>query len=91
MFNVTGNFQNGVYSSGMVNGYQAKMLQEEQDVGKVIRTAEVLIKAGYNPYSDGVLKIFKEAGVSLEDIDDFNLKRIVRKVEQIWESKNNGI
>ena len=94
MFDITSNFQYGVYHpnySDKVNGFQTMAMQEQQDVDKVIAAAENLIKAGYNPYLAGnETKMFQEAGVDRADLSNFNLKRIARKVREIWESRNNG-
>ena len=93
MFNVTGNFQYGAYHadySNKVNGFQTMVMQEQQDADRVIECFLEAIAAGYNPTSPIVQKaVFEKAGVDINDLDDFNKRRIEKKVNEVWESKQN--
>jgi hypothetical protein len=95
MFNITGNFQHGVYHANYpnkINGFQTMTMQREADADRVIECFMQAIAAGYIPTSPIVQKaVFEKAGVDINDLDDFNIKRIEKKVNEIWESKNNGI
>jgi hypothetical protein len=94
MFHITGNFQRGVYdaSSNKINGFQVMSAQFSSDADKLIKAFEAAIKAGYNPNDNYVqIMVFNAAKVNINDLDDFNIKRVKRKVEKIWESKQNGL
>ena len=93
MFDVTGNFQHGVYHAdcfNKVNGFQAMVMQEQEDADRVIECFIQAIAAGYIPTSPMIQKaVFEKAGVDINDLDDFNRRRIEKKVNEIWESKQN--
>jgi hypothetical protein len=94
MFNVTGNFQLGAYNASYpnkVNGFQAMTMQQQQDADILIACFEEAIAAGLNPTQAQVQnQIFNACNIDPEDLDDFNLRRIEKKVQEIWESRNNG-
>ena len=93
MFDVTGNFQYGVYHTdyfNKVNGFQAMIMQSQQDADRVITCFTEAIAAGYDPTLVTVQNaVFKKAGVDINNLDDFNRRRIEKKVNEIWESKQN--
>ena len=93
MFDVTGNLQQGVYHADCFNkvkGFQAMVMQEQEDADRVIECFIQAIAAGYIPTSPMVQKaVFEKAGVDINDLDDFNRRRIEKKVNEIWESKQN--
>ena len=93
MFDVTGNFQYGTYHAdypNKVNGFQTMVIQEQEDADRVIEFFEKAIAAGYNPNDIHIqYMIFKKAKVDINDLDDFNKKRIEKRVNEIWESRNN--
>ena len=95
MFNVTGNFQYGTYHAdypNKINGFQTMVTQQDMDAQRVIDCFEAAIAAGYNPNDGYVLSmVLNRAKVSINDLDEFNLKRIRKRVQEIWERKNNGV
>lgn len=94
MFDVIGNFQYGAYHAEYpkhTNGFQAMVMQEQEDADRVIECFIQAIAAGYIPTSPIVQKaVFEKAGVDINDLDEFNKKRIEKKVNEVWESKQNG-
>lgn len=94
MFNITGNFQLGACHASnpnKVNGFQAMIMQQQQDADILIACFEEAIAAGLNPTQAQVQdQIFKACNIDPEDLDDFNLRRIEKKVQELWESRNNG-
>ena len=94
MFNVTGNFQLGAYHAdypNKINGFQTMIMQQQQDIDILIACFEEAIAAGLNPTQAQVQEqIFKACSIDLKDLDEFNLRRIEKKVQEIWESRNNG-
>lgn len=94
MFDVTGNFKYGAYHPdcySKVNGFQAMVMQEQEDADRVIECFLQAIAAGYIPTSPIVQRaVFEKAGVDINDLDDFNKRRIEKKVNEVWESKQNG-
>ena len=94
MFNITGNFQLGAYHASnpnKVNGFQAMVMQQQQDADILIACFEEAIAAGLNPTQAQVQnQIFNACNIDPEDLDDFNFRRVEKKVQEMWESRNNG-
>lgn len=89
MFNVTGDFSKGIYSTqtGKVNGFQGMVMQTEEEFNKIVECFEALIAAGYNPANEAIQKTaFSMAGVDPTNVTVFNKKRLERKVNEIWET-----
>ena len=94
MFNVTGNFQYGAYHASnpsKVNGFQTMVMQADLDADRLIACFEAAIAAGLNPTLESVqLQVFNATNVDPTDLDDFNRRRVEKRVQEIWESRNNG-
>ena len=77
---------------GMLNGFNAMIMQSQQDTDKVIRELEVAVEAGYNP-NIAFSQVLERCGVrerDLTDLTDFDRQRLKRKVEQISKHKSLG-
>lgn len=74
---------------GMLNGFNAMIMQSQQDTDKVIRELEVAVEAGYNP-NIAFSQVLERCGVRERDLTDFDRQRLKRKVEQISKHKSLG-
>ena len=84
MFNITGDFSQGAYMNGQLNGFQTMVMQRQQDIDNVIRDFEVAVAAGYNPnLVQG--EIFAKYGIS--HLTAAESERITRAVEKAYHSK----
>ena len=94
MFDVTGNFKYGVYHPecyNKINGFQTMVTQADLDADRLIACFDTAIAAGLNPTLESVqLQIFNETSVDPADLDDFNRRRVEKRVQEIWESRQNG-
>ena len=94
MFKVTGNFEYGAYHADFpnkVNGFQAMVMQADLEADILIACFEEAIKAGLNPTLESVqMQVFNAANIDPADLDDFNRRRVEKRVQEIWESRNNG-
>ena len=87
MFNVGIDITN---NSGKLNGFNAMIMQSQQDTDKVIRELEVAIEAGYN-LNVAFSQALDKCGVQEKNLTDFDKQRLRRKVEQISKYKSLGI
>lgn len=74
---------------GMLNGFNAMIMQSQQDTDKVIRELEVAVEAGYNP-NIAFSQVLERCEVRERDLTDFDRQRLKRKVEQISKHKSLG-
>jgi hypothetical protein len=66
------------------------VMQSQQDADRVITCFTEAIAAGYDPTLVTVQNaVFNKAGVDILTLDDYDIKRIENKVQEVWESKNN--
>ena len=87
MFNITGDFSQGAYSNGGLNGFSAMVMQREQDIQNVIHDFEKAIAAGYNP-NEVRDTILKQNGITR--LTAAESARITRKVEEIYQSRRSN-
>ena len=84
MFNITGNFSQGAYLNGELNGFSAMTMQRGQDIENVIADFENAIAAGYNP-NEVQETILKQNGIT--HLTAAESAYITRKVEKIYQAK----
>ena len=84
MFKVTGDFSQGAFYEHKVNGFQAMMMQREQDIEYVIQDFEKAIELGYNP-NDVKDIILQNHGITR--LTAAESERVTRAVENIYRSK----
>ena len=86
MFNVTGNFSQGVYNQGKVNGFQTMVMQREMDIENIIYDCEQAILAGLNVYMmmDAILMKNGVSNLTAKESD-----RIAKRIEEIYRSKES--
>lgn len=88
MFKITGDFSNGAYSGGKINGFQVMAMQSQEYTDKLIAQFEKAIAAGYNPntVSDDV---FNKVGCRESDLTEFDKNRLKKKVEALWKAHHS--
>lgn len=86
MFNITGDFSQGAYMNGQLNGFQTMTMQRQQDIDNIISDFEKAIAAGYNPNLVQA-EIFARNGIT--HLTDAEFERIVRRVEEIYQSRRS--
>ena len=86
MFKITGDFRQGVYNHGQLNGFQAMIMQREMDIDNVISDCEQAISAGLNVYMmlDAILI---KNGVS--NLTAKENERISKRITEIYRSKES--
>ena len=86
MFNVTGDFSQGAYMSGRLNGFQAMAMQRQQDIDNVISDFENAIAAGYNP---NLVQAEILARYGITHLTAAESEKITRRVEEIYQSRRS--
>lgn len=84
MFNITGDFSQGAYLNGGLNGFSAMVMQRQQDIDNIIADFEKAIAAGYNP-NEVRDTILKQNGITR--LTAAESAHITRKVEEIYQAK----
>ena len=84
MFKVTGDFSQGAFYDHKANGFQAMVMQRQQDIDDVIKDFERAIAAGYNPNEVKDI-ILQNHGITR--LTAAETERITRAVENIYRSK----
>ena len=86
MFKITGDFSQGAYNHGQLNGFQAMIMQREMDIDNVICDCEQAISAGLNVYMmlDAILI---KNGVS--NLTAKENERISKRITEIYRSKES--
>ena len=87
MFNITGDFSQGAYLNGGLNGFSAMVMQREQDIENIISDFEKAIAAGYNP-NQVRDEILRNNGIT--HLTAAESARITRKVEEIYQSRRSN-
>lgn len=67
------------------NGFMNQIMQSDQDTNKIIKTCEELIIAGYNP-NIVIEQACHKCGIRVNSLTDLDKQRIVKKVEEIYQS-----
>lgn len=87
MFNITGDFSQGAYMNGQLNGFQAMVMQRQQDIDNIIADFEKAIAAGYNP---NLVQAEILARHGITHLTAAESEKITRKVEEIYQSRRSN-
>lgn len=88
MFAIGGiNFANGVYHNGMINGAEVMIMQSAENADNVINDFEKAFSAGMDP-NNVVNQIMRERHLSSSDFTEFDMVRMKRKIEAIYNAEN---
>jgi hypothetical protein len=84
------NFANGVYGNcGKINGLEVMAMESSEAADKVINDFAEIIKVELSPYA-ALDQAFERNNISEDDLTDFDLQRINRKVNAIYKSATGG-
>ena len=84
------NFANGVYgNNGRVNGFEVMTMESAEAADKVIDDFAEIIKVELSPYA-ALDQAYERNNITENDLTDFDLQRVKRKVEAIYKSAAEG-
>lgn len=89
MFNIDGNFANGVITDSKVNGYKVMLAERERKVENFIIEFESAVAAGYSPNNVDLQNIIeKNNNIRLSDLTAFERERMKRRIERAKNKRN---
>lgn len=76
------------YPNGYLNGIDTMIMQSDEAANKVIAAFEDAISKGFHP-EIVEQDIYRQTGVDPADFTEYDKEKILKRVNEIWESHNN--
>ena len=90
MYSIGGiNFGNGVYHNGMINGAEVHIMQSSENADNVIESFEKAFRAGMDP-NQVINQVLQQKNLNNSDFTELDIARINRKIEAIYNARNNN-